>query len=73
MTGRQVALIPAAVLPVPAADLKTGPPLNYHVVENWAQLPEGWNFGECSGVDVDKDDKCPGIQPGRTSGNGVES
>src|SRR5437588_9146097 len=39
-----------------AAELKSGPPLNYRVVPSWAQLPQGWNFGECSGVDVDKDD-----------------
>ena len=38
------------------AEVKQGPPLPYKVVENWAQLPAGWNFGECSGVDVDKDD-----------------
>jgi DNA-binding beta-propeller fold protein YncE len=36
--------------------LKSGPPLPHKVVPNWAQLPKGWNFGECSGVDVDKDD-----------------
>lgn len=39
-----------------AADLKSGPPLPYHVVKDWAKLPEGWNFGESSGVDVDKND-----------------
>jgi DNA-binding beta-propeller fold protein YncE len=48
-------LIVTASLPV-FAQLKSGPPLPYQVVENWAQLPKGWNFGECSGVDVDKDD-----------------
>lgn len=32
------------------------PALPYHVVENWAKLPPGWNFGECSGVSVDKSD-----------------
>ncbi|HVW87447.1 MAG TPA: peptidyl-alpha-hydroxyglycine alpha-amidating lyase family protein [Bryobacteraceae bacterium] len=31
-------------------------PLPYHPVENWAKLPAGWNFGECSGVAVDKSD-----------------
>ena len=45
----------AASLPC-LAELKSGPPLPYRVVENWAQLPNGWNFGECSGVDVDKND-----------------
>lgn len=39
-----------------AAELKTGPKLPHGVVENWAQLPPGWNFGEVSGVDVDRND-----------------
>src|SRR5689334_13050852 len=43
-------------LPLAAAELKSGPPLPNKVVENWAKLPAGWNFGECSGVDVDKND-----------------
>ncbi len=34
----------------------TGPALPYHPVPNWAKLPDGWNFGECSGVAVDKAD-----------------
>jgi DNA-binding beta-propeller fold protein YncE len=38
------------------AELKSGPPLPYHAVPDWAHLPDGWNFGECSGVDVDRDD-----------------
>ena len=37
-------------------ELKSGPPLPHHVVMDWAQLPKGWNFGECSGVSIDKDD-----------------
>jgi len=37
-------------------ELKSGPPLPHQVVKGWAKLPAGWNFGECSGVDVDKDD-----------------
>jgi len=36
------------------AKLKSGPPLPYKLVPNWAQLPKGYNFGECSGVDIDK-------------------
>ena len=36
------------------ARLKSGPPLPYAVDANWPQLPKGYNFGECSGVDVDK-------------------
>src|SRR3954469_13170122 len=39
-----------------AAELKTAPALPYHVVADWAKLPKGWNFGECSGVAVDKQD-----------------
>src|SRR5580704_13828230 len=50
-----VALVAVTVLPV-LAELKSGPALPHHVVMDWAQLPKGWNFGECSGVDVDKDD-----------------
>jgi len=30
--------------------------LPYHVVPDWAKLPAGWNFGECSGVAVDGND-----------------
>jgi DNA-binding beta-propeller fold protein YncE len=48
-------ILPLLALPA-LAELKSGPPLPYHAVPNWAQLPDGWNFGECSGVDVDKDD-----------------
>jgi DNA-binding beta-propeller fold protein YncE len=36
------------------ARLKQGPPLPYTLAANWAQLPKGYNFGEASGVDVDK-------------------
>jgi len=32
------------------------PELPYRLAPNWPQLPSGWNFGECSGVAVDKDD-----------------
>ncbi|MEK7404879.1 MAG: peptidyl-alpha-hydroxyglycine alpha-amidating lyase family protein [Acidobacteriota bacterium] len=39
-----------------AAELQSGPPLPHRLVKDWAQLPVGWNFGECSGVDVDKED-----------------
>jgi DNA-binding beta-propeller fold protein YncE len=37
------------------AKLKSGPPLPYKVVQNWARLPKGYNFGEASGVDVDRE------------------
>lgn len=49
-----VALLVTAALP--AAELKSGPALPHHVVPDWAQLPRGWNFGECSGIAIDKDD-----------------
>jgi DNA-binding beta-propeller fold protein YncE len=39
-----------------AADLKPPPAMNYQHVEGWAHLPPGWNFGECSGVDIDGND-----------------
>src|SRR4029077_19942842 len=49
-----------ALLAMPAllvcAELKSGPAMNYAVVDGWAKLPAGWNFGETSGVDVDKND-----------------
>ena len=37
------------------AALKSGPMLPYKANASWAQLPKGMNFGEASGVDVDKD------------------
>src|SRR5215467_1269811 len=45
-----------ASLPAFPAELKSGPALPYKVVKDWAQLPTGWNFGECSGVAVDRND-----------------
>lgn len=38
------------------AQIQTGPPLPYRAVEGWAHLPKGWNFGEVSAVDVDRND-----------------
>jgi DNA-binding beta-propeller fold protein YncE len=50
-------LIPLVLVFSPAyAELKSGPQLPLQVVKDWAKLPKGWNFGECSGVAVDKDD-----------------
>jgi DNA-binding beta-propeller fold protein YncE len=40
--------------PEQVARLKTGPPLPFRVAADWPQLPKGYNFGECSGVDVDQ-------------------
>ncbi|MGH9719406.1 MAG: peptidyl-alpha-hydroxyglycine alpha-amidating lyase family protein [Bryobacteraceae bacterium] len=51
-----VSLMAAAVSIAPAAELKSGPPLPHQLVKDWPKLPPGWNFGECSGVSVDKDD-----------------
>jgi DNA-binding beta-propeller fold protein YncE len=45
----------AILIPV-SAQLKTGPPLPHQPVNDWAKLPKGWNFGECSGVATDKQD-----------------
>ena len=39
-----------------ARKFQSGPPLPYHLVANWPNMPKGYNFGECSGVDVDKQD-----------------
>jgi len=39
-----------------AAKHQSGPQLPYHFVANWPNMPKGQNFGECSGVDVDKQD-----------------
>jgi DNA-binding beta-propeller fold protein YncE len=50
-----VALLVAAALPA-AGELKSGPALPHRVVTDWAQLPKGWNFGECSGIAIDKND-----------------
>lgn len=36
------------------AKLKTGPALPYKVDPNWPHLPKGYNFGEATGLDVDK-------------------
>lgn len=46
-----------SLLPMPvSAELKSGPPLPHKVVKDWAKLPKGWNFGECSGVAIDRQD-----------------
>ena len=56
--GQAAAPVPgrATERPTPEqlAKLKGGPPLPYTVDANWPQMPKGYNFGECSGVDVDK-------------------
>ena len=49
------------------ADDPNSAPNPYHVVEHWAKLPEGRNWGQAIGVDVDRDgtslwvfDRCGG-------------
>lgn len=51
-----LAILAAAGALAANAELKSGPSLPYRVVMDWAQLPKGWNFGECSGVAIDRDD-----------------
>jgi len=67
-------LIGAAVVGVVAisggpvqADDPNSAPNPYHVVEHWAKLPEGRNWGQAIGVDIDRDgsslwvfDRCGG-------------
>jgi len=49
-------LMALTVLTPALAQLKSGPPLPQQLVKDWAKLPKGWNFGECSGVAVDQQD-----------------
>ena len=49
-------LLALIVVTAALAQLKTGPPLPQQLVKDWAKLPKGWNFGECSGVATDKQD-----------------
>jgi DNA-binding beta-propeller fold protein YncE len=55
-TGMISLLIALAFLSPAVVQLKSGPPLGAKVVSDWAKLPKGWNFGEVSGVAVDKQD-----------------
>ena len=48
--------IPLTILIPVFAQLKSGPPLAHQLVNDWAKLPKGWNFGETSGVATDKQD-----------------
>src|SRR5689334_16112483 len=53
---KRVAIALLLCLPLRSEELKTGPQLPHKVVVNWAKLPKGWNLGETSGVDIDKND-----------------
>ncbi len=55
-SGFFILLFAFATLTPVSAQLKTGPPLPHQLVNDWAKLPKGWNFGECSGVATDKQD-----------------
>ena len=48
--------VPARLAQELASKFQSGPQLPYRLVANWPDLPKGYNFGECSGVDVDKQD-----------------
>ena len=58
LEAQQSALPPGRPTDQPSAEevakLKTGPPLPFHVAADWPQMPKGYNFGEASGVDVDR-------------------
>jgi DNA-binding beta-propeller fold protein YncE len=41
--------------PAYGADLAGVPELPHKLVADWAKLPPGWNFGECTGVDIDRE------------------
>jgi DNA-binding beta-propeller fold protein YncE len=57
MIIRLIFLLTALLIaPLTGAELKTGPMLPHRLVRNWAKLPPGWNFGECSSVSVDNKD-----------------
>jgi DNA-binding beta-propeller fold protein YncE len=54
---KAIAVCLALALPLASlAQLASGPPLPHKVVKDWAHLPAGVNFGECSGVSVDQQD-----------------
>lgn len=55
MTFRLTAALLLA-LPLAAVDFSKVPKLPHKLVPDWAQLPAGWNFGEASGVAVDRTD-----------------
>lgn len=52
----RVYLALALALPLSAVDFTKVPKLPHKLVPGWAQLPAGWNFGEASGVAVDRSD-----------------
>ena len=57
MRIRLLLLFIALAATLGATDWANVPELPQKLVENWAQLPKGWNFGETAGVAVDADDQ----------------
>jgi DNA-binding beta-propeller fold protein YncE len=53
---RYATVLFAATIALAQTSPESAPPLPHKLVPNWAQLPDGWNFGETSGVAVDKND-----------------
>ncbi|MBI3427122.1 MAG: 6-bladed beta-propeller [Acidobacteria bacterium] len=56
LTSRFILLAALSALAAAFTQLKTGPPLPHKLVNEWAKLPAGWNFGEVSGVATDRQD-----------------
>lgn len=56
LPATMIGVLALTFLPAVFGQLKTGPALPHQLVKDWAQLPKGWNFGECSGVATDKQD-----------------
>jgi DNA-binding beta-propeller fold protein YncE len=56
MTLRTAALAFSFACLSSAMDWEKAPKLPHKLVSGWPQLPAGWNFGETSGVSVDKND-----------------
>ncbi|SPE30812.1 conserved exported hypothetical protein [Candidatus Sulfopaludibacter sp. SbA3] len=50
-----LALFGASLVPA-GAQLKSGPPMPYRPLADWPKLPQGWTFGPCSTVTVDRQD-----------------
>jgi hypothetical protein len=67
LVGAAVAAASALALRPVQADDPNSAPTPYHVVDNWAKLPQGRTWGMAIGVDIDRDgssvwvvDRCGG-------------